>query len=370
MGMSLCIYRAAKQCGACCTEETVHDTDFCRSHRRYSGKGYFSDMRVMMENENLISRANIYTCLETYWNSKQFAGVTALLKSMDILCYLLDHEKVDRIRTEMRLMRLSYAKRNTVQDIVVVNWKVWIFSKRTGAVAALTVLQRRFRERQRAVMGIYPDIQPTNTVDPFSQDDIADIPVNKLFKFQDGSGRVYAFDVYNLYSAVILYYKDENPFTKEPIPHEAVARLFSWAVKNNMRMRLPTIDEKVWRTPTTAWTEFAVAVQEHFGLYVQPEWFTHFSSYDIMNIFLRFHRSIEIPSAFMDQCEEARAFATLDDDESHYTLVREALKLVTADHRHVMQHFHQVCCLCCSMAAISFPLSRSLPDWVFDGTDM
>lgn len=317
-----------------------------------------------MGQDTTLTSANMYACCERLWNSKPRAPIDLIFDTIDIVCYLKDHVSLDVMSAKLHLQNYSKAKKTAAKHIVVTFWKIWRLGRNVTVVAALTRLQQRFKRARARLMGPYPAQPATNDVDPFSMDAITDMSVSKVFSFRD-NGRVYAFDVSNLFASVFTYKKTTNPFTKADIPVEALKRLWKWSNKKE----LPSNISKAWQTPMLAWTEFCVIIEEKFGLYMQPEWFVHLTAYEVMNVFHDFHQRLDIPSAFMDQCEESRAFAMLNEDESHFALVREAIKLIVANPQVVLQHLHQVCCLCCSIARHCYHVSRALPDWVFDGAE-
>jgi hypothetical protein len=362
-----CIYRATKLMGTTCNDATVHDTDFCASHRRHSNTFLFQQLHIMIGDNLRLDAKNVIACLLTYFCSSKASPIDAAFEAVEMLCYLTDHGALRNIAIATQLGDRYQNKQTLASNIVKCAWKVWELSQKPAAVGALIKLQQAWRNKKLKLLGPWPGVPATNEHCPFTMESLGDIPRAQVFSFIDFEGHVYAFSVQELYSAVTLYKQQENPFTKQPIPISALLRLSAWKRMQPSEPEPPTPEPKQWSSPALAYTELAGIFEERFGIYMQPAWFLHFNSYTILNVFQTFHEAVVFPTTFMSREAEVEAYITLDTNKSHYVLVREALHLATSSI--VTRQLYQICCLCIALARYSSPFAHSLPDWVYDAVE-
>jgi len=348
--MNTCIYTTPKSGGVRCTFAQVHNTLYCSSHKRFGNvSSLFKNIDIFLQGDS------VYSCCEIFWNSRDLEGfsfahrINLLFDAIDILCYVYDHQGIEELYKSAKLRLLSKSKKTAAQQLAMIMWKTYLFSKNSKAMAGLVKLQQRFRKSYTTTV---------NTVDPFTMEAIK--PEN-YFRFKE-SGRYYAFNGIQLFKAVFWHGNKKNPFTNVDIPKDTLARLKTWGNERGINIRRE--DRTTWNSVMQAWTDFSVTLEQYVGIFAQPEWFIHYSADEIMYIFRNFHRCLPGVSDFMNRQEEAEAYASLDVDDSHYALVKEAIRLVKA--RNVINHIQQVCCLCIVLAQMSFHFSRSLPEWVID----
>lgn len=367
-----CIYRASKAAGVACELACVHNTNFCASHRRFFNMKLYSDIHVIIGEEQHLRSDNLYECIVRYWRSQPVAtqcNVDIAFQTIDILSYLLNHESLSRISAELKLNGLAKAKKATLNVLISVMWKVWCMSKSKTAMTALSVAQRNWRQKRMAIMGPRPDpsfdSSRINDADPFTMEAISSLPPTRVFTYTDPMdvSRIYAFDVHALHDSVYNFNQMTNPFTKVAYPPDMLRRLGAWRTRT--ARHLPSAYAKpertTWQTSMQAFTELASILEETHGIYLQPSWFMHFDQDNIMSVF-RMFRNLVGSTPFMNPQEEVRAYVTRVVEESHYALVRETIKLLKAD-----GNTFQTCTVIVCLAHHSYDFSKSLPEWVYDG---
>lgn len=365
---SSCIYRIPKHAGACCQEACTHSTRFCASHRRYSNQPIFRSIAQLMGTEAKIDHSNIYTCLAGFFDARGarkggLAAIDLAFEAADMLGYLLSHAHIHNIAQRLQIP-CETRKQRTVMSIVASMWRVWCFAQRPAAIAALAHLQNRWRAGQNTpAMGPWPGHPAVNHVDPFTLEDLQDLPKGNVFSLRE-QHKIYAFDMKPLYEHVFVQGVRNNPYTREPLRPSDIQRL-----ERCMRLRFGTqppptknVLVKRWDTPGQAATEMTIEIEQLFGVFLQPQWFMHLQYTEVVSIFDQFHRLSR---------ELGDHYFIVNTETGHQpliSLVRECLFLATHDMN--IQKTFLVCCALAAMAAQVPAVDAALPDWVLDAAGM
>jgi hypothetical protein len=334
--MATCIFRAAKKAGIACGARTCHGTRFCASHRRTSNPYFLCKIDTFIGNAPAVSATNIYTCLDNLWKSP---SIDNAFLAVEILTYLLDHPAITRMAAALHIDPPKQ-KMSAALDIVAAMWKVWTVSQNPRALAAIALVQKKWRASRTA------DV--INSDDPFTLEAIADLPRDRAFRFSE-HGRIYVFDGPSFYKHVHIHKNHSNPLTREPLALSVTAAL--------MRFSGAALEPTEWQSISVAFTDVATEIERRHDIAIQPAWLIALSASDIDSIYIDYHHLTVHEGSFM------RDYAV---SSKQIWLASEMMRMINAE----SQPSFFVCCAVVAIARQCDPLHRSLPNWVFDAAQV
>jgi len=243
---------------------------------------------------------------------------------------------------------LRWLKKNGVHPCFVICThyeRLVILSKNPQFIAALRVLQTRFRKKNAHVY--------VNTEDPFTLEPIAP---ERLFAYKADDGRMYAFSAPELFHYVSTH-EPLNPYTRERIPDEAISRL------QRMMTKMPRRPIPVWRNSRDAFVDVLYAY-ECFGFYTRLEWFTEAPIPAIYHIFERMASDRHVPAYLFDMNALDTSIAEDGFDGPYYSLATSMRTMI--QHSFATQ-FYCICKLFLELANIHPDMRASLPQWLAAG---
>jgi len=381
--------------GCACKEATVHDTLFCSSHRKHMSQSVQHDLNRMLKQEDCIKHTNIYVCLDNLWSYntaneeavKEAATKEAATKetsslgkyrldkaflAVELIGFVADHSHVNMLGDSLGI-NIRKIKTAAIFDIVSLFWNIWLIGQDVKKTHALSVVQRRWRERQTALMGPWPNVASVNDTDSFTQEKLQNIynRADKLsvFSYRDTNGNVYGFCGRSLGEYVFKYNNTYNPFTREGIPAADIKRLhklwLTYANPSEQALPIQNYGRPQLQNPSIAFTEVVSVLESRFNIYCQPQWLLSLNEFDIMGIFARFHGTIGIGhTRYMNRQAEEDAFDLNPPTSSQLVLATEMLYMFSCE----PSPSRIVYSLIQSIAHFSIHLQASLPEWVFDAT--
>lgn len=375
-----CYFRAAKRLGVHCRSPTTYDIPFCASHRRLSNVTFFYNLDVFMGTNEYITAENLYSCLSNLWSQLNTTTTTRRVtpsrldyafQGVEIMTYIMDHNHINAIGNTLHIP-LRKQKVSAAFDIVYILWNVWHIGQNTNAMAALRVLQKKWRARGETrlarLRGPWPSVAATNDTDPFTLEAITDLRPGDMFSFWDGNAHVYAFSGPAFFDYVFLHDNIVNPLTRQALHHNIIDRLYRW----NSMYRHTSIQQNQevapteMQTPSILFTDVVSRLESKHNICLQPQWFLELNEVDIMCIFGQFHRFIRDTSstnlAYMDNDVEIAAFTSGDPAPSQVALAKEMIFMI----EHEDSPSYYICNLMIMLATFSNSIHLSLGEWVYD----
>jgi len=188
-----------------------------------------------------------------------------------------------------------------------------------------------------------------NPNDPFTFDDVCEIPQSDLFSYEDERGHVYKFNAIEL-DYYITHFESWNPYTKEPFEEKTLRYLNLLIMYNNLKRK--TQDDFHWTTPLQAYTDVS-HVMERAGFYNNVNWFQTLGFNQIVNIIVLFKDiSFEIDHDYFSN--------EISRDEYQYEFARELVRLFSNSQEEYL--------LCCnffkSLSVYSDDFYYNAPEWL------
>lgn len=190
-----------------------------------------------------------------------------------------------------------------------------------------------------------PDLNYTNSNDPFTFDLIEDIPIKERFVFIDNDN-YYCFKA-NEFKYFISTNGNWNPYTKRPINPKIVRNLNIYITY----YKLDSKTENQWNTINQAYTDVS-QILEKMGFYNNTEWFLKLTSKQIKNVIKLFKLLTNDSSYFLN----------INDDNIFYDFAKDTIKLFENGNENFL--------LCCNymkcLGMYSSDFYNSLPEWLSD----
>ena len=195
-----------------------------------------------------------------------------------------------------------------------------------------------------------------NETDPFTFDNINDIPIKERFILNEDNN-FYCFRAREL-KYFITTNGNWNPYTKKIIIPKIILNLDKFIDYNNLNK----VYNNEWKTIEQAYTDVSITI-EKIGFYTNTQWFLKLISKQIKNI-IRLFKIISVRNNITNDYFNDLIINITDDNntEYHYYFAKEIIRLFENGDSNFL--------LCCNfMKAIgvySNDFYNSLPDWLSD----
>jgi hypothetical protein len=200
---------------------------------------------------------------------------------------------------------------------------------------------------------------PINSQDPFSCDDINEIPQNKLFAYYDDIGNLYAFDAIELDYFIQKCRDDDiepyNPYTRKSLSEKEIMKLKLFIMYNKLEKRRIDDFEK-WESDIHAFTDLSYEI-ERCGFYNSPEWFMKMSDEKLMKtlkLFKNFSAEIEASHEY---------FINYNKKTFKYDFCKDGIRMF----RKCNDDNYIICCnFIKALAFYSIDFYNNIPDWLIN----
>lgn len=207
------------------------------------------------------------------------------------------------------------------------------FESSPAMLKSLVLIQRRWRHiLQGKNLG-----EPSNEQDPFTLADVKDIPHHLYFAFKDNSGKVWAFNIPDLYYHTITC-SATNPYNREPLDESTIQKLNILASRERLHARTFSLDDC---TSINQMYTYVLSLYEHEGFYLQNDWFIALNDNELRSIL--------------------QSFNCTDEYATHRNLI-DIMYHVVSTPTHTW--FSDVCYLVYTIGQYIPQLKQSLPEWV------
>lgn len=351
-----CIYRKCKGRGLRCEEPSCSISPlYCRSHRRFA-----CELQVLIHHGLEDTPQLTQTSWVSYVHKLLTLG-TSTTTIEESLCYLLTAYDMWGFGNILCNIHVGMKKNDIARHMVSYGQKLQQISSSPRKLAALTILQKRWRHRFISTFahlrGPWPTAPCVNETDPFTLENITDLQPHTVFSFIDDDSNVFAFHAPELECAV-RQGQLVNPFTRKAIPTHDIERL-QHLMRYLPKKVLPYAPD-TWGNAMNAFQDVCGEYQRLFGIYMQPEWFTCLVEDDVEYIFYTYHvrthqtsRHMSVSLLHRPPCKPW--------GEHLYVLAHEMWRM-SQDHANPY-HMLWMCMLLVTIAEVSHEMT--LPDWIF-----
>lgn len=216
-------------------------------------------------------------------------------------------------------------------------------------------IQRFVRNYIYSKINQYNNFESENITDPFTLENIQDIPTTNLFSISDKKSRIYKFNAIE-FDYYINNIQKINPYTKEELSDQDISYLNLFIKYNNLSKLYKK--DFVWESPLQAYTE-ASQIMEKAGFYNNVKWFLNLSYHDIKNTISLFQvLSMNTVHDFFS--------SDFDADSYQYQFAKCIIELFTDFNN----NFAHCCNFINAIASHSNDFYENVPDWTIGNNNL
>lgn len=354
--MSFCIFRNINDC-KCCFFKTKYNK-YCTLHMNNANIIYdiinnaIGIKQIRTENDIYEIFKYIYDNPNIYVKELIFKKI---LKTLFIKQWVLKSKFYYLIDNNNNIMNKD--QYNSFIDMIFnLNYNTYKIEKNNKNLNFLKTI-KEFIKYISIKQHIYKsNIIYINETDPFTFDNINDIPIKERFILNEDNN-FYCFRAREL-KYFITTNGNWNPYTKKIIIPKIILNLDKFIDYNNLNK----VYNNEWKTIEQAYTDVSITI-EKIGFYTNTQWFLKLISKQIKNI-IRLFKIISVRNNITNDYFNDLIINITDDNntEYHYYFAKEIIRLFENGDSNFL--------LCCNfMKAIgvySNDFYNSLPDWLSD----
>lgn len=362
--MPKCIFRYQYCDGEKCSSPALNNYQYCKRHK--NKENYIFELINMAIQNNTIQNDNDLYAIFTYIYNNDTYNVNAEIvdNSYDnkkkifyaIVAFLLS--KLTILNIMYKTVYLNGYKLTKTKIITVLHniyYNTYCISKEESNIQSISRLQRCMRRYLYRKITSYNKSHSENTEDPFTFDNINEIPVNNKFSYKDNNNHIYIFNAIE-FEYFIREKGAWNPYTKETIPEYVINQLYLLIKYNGLKTKKQ--DDFKWQTPLHAYTEVSQTM-ENAGFYTNVEWFNQIS----------FETCKKIIATYRDLCKESfnvDTYFPVGYELNRITYIYDFCKEIINLFKDADEHY----LLCCNfMKALAYNVrefSQYMPNWLLD----
>jgi len=234
------------------------------------------------------------------------------------------------------------------------------------AIRRIQALWRQYMHRSESLLhgpwsgpdaaGAAASEAPVNSTDPITLEPVADIAPKLRFSYRAPDGRLYVFSAPELYQYMKAF-DTINPYTREPMPQEALSRLVTLVERMPAAVRQPMI---VWRTPRDAFVE-VLYYYSCQGFYASVEWFLALPIANIYDLYERMSRDPGVPHRFFRVSSLDDSIVDFYADGPHFALAQTMRDIIQTT---FPTQFYTICRLFVLLAEVTPEMLETIPAWM------
>lgn len=369
---SNCIFRNLNGCGNRCGNKVEKSKQYCYRHKEC--ENYIFEIlddclpytRYSFDSDDIYKLFVYIQTNDTYEiDDVELNGYKKLINNTEsvkkeifrlIIDYLFSKTKLKKIIHTSYYMnnnRQIY-KSNIINNLYNIYNNTFKISLSQGNIKNICKIQRCLRRYFYKELIRYNDCASDNETDPFTYDEINEIPFKEKFGFKDSYDRIYIFRAIE-FNHFLTTNGLWNPYTRDKLPNYIHNRIKLLMIYHGLDER---IDKSKWETAIHAYTEVSQLLDK-VGFYNNVMWFND----------LTFVKCCKIIRIYRDLCKElpeSRAFfpASFELTKEGYVFefCREVINMFENSDNHYL-----VCCNFMKSLALNIEqFYNNLPSWLSD----
>jgi hypothetical protein len=349
---NLCIY-ITKYKRKKCKCNTVANKKLCYKHAKYKKQEFFKLLQTIYDNNYNLENINIQIindCFNYLYNiDANIEGKKILF--IKIIDYLFSINDLINISLSNNLI----VKKKFKTDLIINFYDLLLNTNNISQLINYNILIKLQNNIKKSISKNYEISNVTHEKDPFTLENIEDIPENLRFYFRDG--KLYCFNIIQF--EYYLRTNNKNPYTNNTIKQCVINKLNYIIKKKNLT--IINNQEYIWDNINLAYTD-VVYYMEKIGFYNNILWFTELNYIDILNCIL--HYTDLCTKDSLDNIYFEEIIDNLTDENFHYEFAKEIINLFKDGNNHFI--------LCCnfvkSLGKVSKKFENNIPEWLDDNS--
>lgn len=367
---SFCIFRNLNGCGNRCGNRVEKSKQYCYRHKECENYIFevldkcLPHVRYSFDSNDIYNLFVYIQTNDTYEiDDLDLNGYNKILNNNEsvkkelfklIMDYLFSKSKLKKIIHSSYYMKNN---RHVYKSTIINNlYNIYIntFNISQGNIHSICKIQRCFRRYFYNELTKYNYSSSDNETDPFTYDDINEIPFKEKFGFKDSYNRIYVFrakEFNHFLNTNGLW----NPYTRDILPYYIQNRVKLLMIYHGLD---ENSNKPKWETAIHAYTEVSQLL-EKVGFYNNVTWFNDLS-------FVKCCKIIRIYRDLCKELPESRSFfpASFELTKEGYVFefCREVINMFENSDNHYI-----VCCNFMKSLALNIEqFYNNLPSWLLD----
>jgi hypothetical protein len=358
MQTTCCIYRRPKTLELCKGIADIENR-YCRKHNQYANIIY-EILYDVLKNRSRIDTQDVFKIFK-YIHHIRITNIKDVVSQDDLKQHLF-LKTLDKFPREQiyAIYKIYYDIDNTskmamINELYRLNYNTY---KMQEHMKIIYKIQKFMRNVLRKTLSV--DIngkQLTNNEDPFTYENISDIPNNRVFAYYDALGHLYAFDVieleYFIRKCLTENTKPYNPYTREVFSSSILYKI-ELLIWYNQLEKKNVNDEYQWETELQAFTDLSIEI-ERCGFYNSPDWFMEMNTNSLLKVIKLFKDfSADISESF-------DYFVNYNKETFKFDFCKEGIKLFKECNE---DKFILCCNFMKALGLCSNQFYRNTPNWL------
>lgn len=336
-----------------CKCNKVANKKFCYKHAKYKKQEFFELLQTIYDNNYNLENIDIQIindCFNYLYNiDDNIEGKKILF--IKIIDYLFSINDLINISLSNNLI----VKKKFKTDLIINLYDLLLNTNNISQLINYNILIKLQNNIKKSISKNYEISNVTHEKDPFTLENIEDIPENLRFYFRDG--KLYCFNIIQF--EYYLRSNNKNPYTNNTIKQCVINKLNYIIKKKNLT--IINNQEYIWDNINLAYTD-VVYYMEKIGFYNNIIWFTELTYIDILNCIL--HYTDLCTKDSLDNIYFEKILDNLTDENFHYEFAKEIINLFKDGNNHFI--------LCCnfvkSLGKVSKKFENNIPEWLDDNS--
>jgi len=357
---NICIYRIKCKNNKC-INKSIDNNKFCKKHIKYSNILLYDIVYNACGNKiDLLNNINIFQIFNEIF---LYSGTENLKKTLfiKIIAYLFSFKNIKNLAINNNIKTKKSGKADIINDLYLILYNTFKFKDKY--LNKLIIIQNCIRKYIiKKVNKVYKYEYIINKEDPFTLDNINDIPYNLKFYFHDNDNQIYCFNAIEF-----EYYLRKNklhPYTKNIINNNIILKLKLFIKYNNLKLKLNYISiGDNWNTPEQAYTD-VVYYMEKIGFYNNILWFNELTYTNIINI-IHIYNDLTMNVNIDYKFFQNNIINNINNNNYQFIFAKEIINLFINGNNHFI--------LCCNfikaLALVSDNFYNNVPEWLINVTN-
>lgn len=332
-----------------CNNNIINNCKYCLKH--------INKKLYIFEIIDIVGTNELYDMFDYIFNNNMYIEDSDVLDNsiankknifVSVLNFIITKTNLQKYLVKYNI-NINSTKKQVIQIIFNLFYKTYNLNLNLNKKNDIIKIQRLIKKKIKNRIVKYNTYKSENNEDPFTFDNVEDIPLNNRFSFKDTRGHIYIFNLIE-FEYFIRNNGKWNPYTRD-ILDDNIINDINLLIKYNGLIKKQ--DLEIWQSPSQAYTEVSICM-EKAGFYNNVIWFNKIN-YDICIMVIDTYKDLSI-----NDREYFNSSLKLTRDNYIYPFCKELIRLFKKSDEHYI--------LCCNfMKALALNLEdfyKNIPSWL------
>ena len=330
-----------------CNCKIILNKKFCYKHSKYNKLDFFDLLHKIFSNLSDLELINISNI------NKVFNYITDnnIEARKNIFCKIINYLYSANDLIDISINNNIIIKKKKKSHLIINIYSILSNTENIGKLINIHAFKNIQKKIKNNIINYNNIDNVTHENDPFTLENIKDIPDDLKFYFRDE--KIYCFNIKEF--EYYLRNSKKNPYTNNIIKEHIIDKLKKYIIAKNIELIKDS--EYNWKSINQAYTD-VVYYMEKIGFYNNILWFIELNYIDVVNSILYYKElsvSENIGNLFFDNILDI-----LNEDNYHYEFAKVIINLFKDGNNHFI--------LCCNfikaLGNVSKKFESNIPEWL------